>query len=452
MMKVVFDCRLMIAYARTGIYYTCRNLLLEFLKREDLDVYIYFDEKPLKNKLDEIDKDLGIQLPKNKILTLLSDYSKMDVFFSPVFAMPDGLRKHNLVNFTLLHDTIPLIFPEYFISINIFEGWFGHFIKRISSKDFYFSNSEYTKKDFLEFFPQLKEHQITTTVLSTNYDYIPCKDKEKLKVVKEKYHIPQDKKYLFSLCSLEPRKNLVRAVKTFIDFINKNKLNDLVFVLGGGAWGGFIEKFEKEVPDYQKYKDQIIRAGYVADEDLEVLYSNAEWLVYTSQYEGFGMPPLEAMKCGCPVITSNNSSLPEVVGDAGIMIDWDSDEQHIEAYEKYYFDAEYRKKMAQKGLERTKDFSWEKTVDLMIKKMRIAVWTKPVSFNSNMKHNSIFSNYKKYVKLFGIIPLLKILKKGGTIKYLLFGGVPLFKLKQTLNKTIYYIFDIPILKIINKQK
>ncbi|MFQ6726808.1 MAG: glycosyltransferase, partial [Alphaproteobacteria bacterium] len=84
------------------------------------------------------------------------------------------------------------------------------------------------------------------------------------------------------------------------------------------------------------------------------------------QYEGFGMPPLEAMKCGCPVITSNNSSLPEVVGDAGIMIDWDSDEQHITAYEKYYFDKKYRDSMAKKGLERSKQFSWDKTVDIII--------------------------------------------------------------------------------------
>ena len=100
------------------------------------------------------------------------------------------------------------------------------------------------------------------------------------------------------------------------------------------------------------------------------MYSNAEWFVYTSQYEGFGLPPLEAMQCGCPVITSNNSSLPEVVGDAGIMIDWDSDEQHIEAYEKYYFSDELKKNNSKKGLERAKSFSWKKTVDEMIKIMK----------------------------------------------------------------------------------
>ena len=90
--------------------------------------------------------------------------------------------------------------------------------------------------------------------------------------------------------------------------------------------------------------------------DLAPLYSGAEWFVYTSQYEGFGLPPLEAMACGCPVITSNNSSLPEVVGDAGVMIDWDSDEQHIKAYEKYYFDKKFRDEMAEKGVKEVNSF------------------------------------------------------------------------------------------------
>ena len=77
------------------------------------------------------------------------------------------------------------------------------------------------------------------------------------------------------------------------------------------------------------------------------------------------MPPLEAMKCGCPVITSNNSSLPEVVGDAGIMIDYDSDEQHIQAYEKYYFDKEYANEMRKRGLKRAEQFTWEKCFEII---------------------------------------------------------------------------------------
>jgi glycosyltransferase involved in cell wall biosynthesis len=110
--------------------------------------------------------------------------------------------------------------------------------------------------------------------------------------------------------------------------------------------------------------------GYVDDEDVPALYSGAEWFVYTSQYEGFGLPPLEAMSCSCPVITSNSSSLPEVVGDAGVMIDYDSDEQHIRAYENYYFNPQLRAEYSEKGLARAKLFSWKKCTDLMVDTMK----------------------------------------------------------------------------------
>ena len=93
----------------------------------------------------------------------------------------------------------------------------------------------------------------------------------------------------------------------------------MVFVLGGSAWDDFLPLGEAElekIPD-----NQIIRAGYVADEDLTSLYSGVEQFVYTSMYEGFVLLPLEAMQCGCPVITSNNSSLPGVVGEGRIKID-----------------------------------------------------------------------------------------------------------------------------------
>ena len=149
--------------------------------------------------------------------------------------------------------------------------------------------------------------------------------------------------------------------------MEKNKIEDLVWIMGGAVWVSFAKELARQGINWSK--KQILHVGYVDDEDLPALYSNAEWFVYTSQYEGFGIPPLEAMSCGCPVITSNNSSLPEVVGNAGIKIDWDSDEQHVEAFEKYYFDDEFRKQNAQKGLERSKIFSWKKSVETMLEKM-----------------------------------------------------------------------------------
>ena len=147
-------------------------------------------------------------------------------------------------------------------------------------------------------------------------------------------------------------------------------------MLGGGEHERFSEQIKREIQYSESIDRCVLYAGYVDDDDLPILYSNAEWFVFTTQYEGFGLPPLEAMQCGCPVITSNNSSLPEVIGDAGIMIDWDSDEQHIEAYERYYFDEELRNENSRKGIERAKFFSWKKTVEKMISEMKSKSRTK----------------------------------------------------------------------------
>lgn len=375
MINICFDGRvlkngLVSDSGRTGIYFVARNIFLELYKRTDqVNLSLFLDQSDI-HYLDKLNQDLNVNIQAEKLFTQRSDFSDINAFFSPIFKIPDEIRKYpNVSCYTVIHDIIALLFPEYFTGGHT-QQWLEELVSSINETDYYFSNSEYTKSDFLQFFKQINPKHVDTILLSTNFEYSPIHNDILFQSIRQKYNIPVNKKYLFSLCSLEPRKNLIRAVKCFIEFIKKNNIDDLVFVLGGTAWNGFVEKLEKEVPDYAKYSDKIIRAGYIADEDLAVLYSNAYWFVYTSQYEGFGMPPLEAMSCGCPVITSNNSSLPEVVGDAGQMIDWDSDEQHIVAYEKYYFDNDFRVMMGEKGLQRSKQFSWQKTVDVILNRMQ----------------------------------------------------------------------------------
>ena len=171
-------------------------------------------------------------------------------------------------------------------------------------------------------------------------------------MLKNKYGIPADKSYVFVIGAQDPRKNAARIIRSFIAFKEKNKIDDLILVVSG----------------CHENKDDgtVLYRSYIDGKDLPLLYSNAEWFVFTSQYEGFGLPPLEAMQCGCPVIASNNSSIPEVVGDAGLLIDWNSDEQHIDAFEKYYFDEKLRNENRNKGLNRAGLLSWEKTVETMM--------------------------------------------------------------------------------------
>ena len=217
--------------------------------------------------------------------------------------------------------------------------------------------------------PKLKDENIVVTPLACDESFKPASN-EQINLAKQKYKIPENKNYIFSLCSLEPRKNILRVIKCFCEFIKKNNINDLVLALGGGADMKFLPTLQANIKNLNEYKDKILILGYVDSADLAPLYSGALFFVYTSQYEGFGLPPLEAMSCGSAVITSDNSSLPEVVGDAGIMIAYDSDEAHIKAYEKYYFDENFRKENAKKGLERSGLFSWQKCADIMVNKMK----------------------------------------------------------------------------------
>ena len=417
-LNLVFDITILVVNrkmdgCRSGIYFTAANILDEFYKRPEFNLSFYCDKKlipaiketdilkkyncpvinyddmteddwtyvTLKSKRNEYrqaKKNFQKNLMAIKMLLFslklkltgknkpdLSKYDEVNAFFSPCYRIPEEIRglKH-IKKYTLLHDTIPLILPQYFADVQKGNSWYLKLVDTINKEDYYFTNSESTKRDFIKYVPSINPAHITTTLLACAETFKPSSP-DKTAAALKKYNLPQDKKYIFSLCTLEPRKNLIRAVKCFIEFLNKNNIDDLVFILGGGSWKGFIEQLEREVPDFDKYRDKIIKAGYIDDEDLSPLYSGAEWFVYTSQYEGFGLPPLEAMSCGCPVITSNNSSLPEVVGNAGIMIDWNSDEQHIKAYENYYFNASLRKQNSQNGINRAKTFSWAKCVDLM---------------------------------------------------------------------------------------
>ena len=394
-------------FYRSGIYFTALNLLKCFVKHENFKFTLYVskdneqdaksvikkefpDEKfeffvykdsILKNRLETLlyvikdENGFFIKILLKTVLHIIKSfrsiiynfrkYSNHNAVFSAAFAIPETVKELKPGKTCIfLHDVIPHILKEY--SHGLSKGcWFQKLTSDLNRKDYYFTNSEHTRKDFLKFYPCIDPEKIRTTYVGCNVPFVP--QYEKLDGVKEKYNIPKDKKYLFSLCSLEPRKNLVRAVKTFIRFVNKHNIDDLIYVLGGGNWESFLEVMENTISDLNT--DKICQIGYVDDNDLSVLYSGAEWFTYTSQYEGFGSPVLEAMNCGCPVIVSDNSSLPEVVGDAGIKIKWDSDEQHIEAYEKYYFDENLRKENSRKGFKRAKMFSWERTAEKILKEI-----------------------------------------------------------------------------------
>ncbi len=294
-----------------------------------------------------------------------------DFYFSPMLQAPDYILDNSkITKVIVIHDTIPFIYPDYYPEMNWRRKyWIKHLVESMNNEELFLANSQNTKKDFLDLKKEIMPQRIRVVYHACSEHFVPCCDEKILSIIKHKYNIPQDKKYVFCLCTIEPRKNLIRIVKTFVEFINKNQIDDLILVLGGGYWEKFMSDFNNNVEKIQDFSDIVHRVGYIDDEDLPHLYSGSLFFVYTSQYEGFGVPVLEAMKCGCPVIASNNSSIPEIVADAGIVIEWNNDEKHIQAFEKYYYDEAYRLQQAQKGLLRAAMFSWKKAVDDMLNEM-----------------------------------------------------------------------------------
>lgn len=372
--KILFDATIISSGLynntnRSGIFVVAYNILMELMGRDDVEVYFYsqeFYKEAVREffRLKEIN-ELGVPENEWKPIEYLEEsrYSEMDAFVSPVFRVPDEIKAiKSIRKYVILHDAIPYLFPEYYPEMDE-HYWLNELVESADNEEFYFTDSINTKNDFVKICPWIEPCNFGPNLLA--YDESINKVGKDKKAIFEKYNLPQNKKYVLSLCSLQARKNIIRIARTFIQFINKNKLDDIVLVLAGGTDENVLERL-----DLPKDVSSIYIIGYIDDDEKNALYSNAEWFVYTSQYEGFGIPPLEAMACGCPVVSSNNSSLPEVMGTSGIMIDWDSDEQHVAAYEKMYFDSEFRQKCISEGKLNSQKFSWKKNVDNILKKIR----------------------------------------------------------------------------------
>jgi glycosyltransferase involved in cell wall biosynthesis len=190
--------------------------------------------------------------------------------------------------------------------------------------------------------------------------------------VTSRYGIPGDAQYLLSVNTLEPRKNMQHAIRCFSAMIQAERIRDLHFVLvGTNGWR--YEEILATVADCNLASDRIITTGYVPDDDLAPLYSGALAFVYPSLYEGFGLPPLEAMQCGTPVITSNTSALPEVVGDAGIMVTPDDADALCHAMRDMYQRPDLRTASGKRAIERAADFSWDRYTDNVVAAYRVAM-------------------------------------------------------------------------------
>jgi len=302
---------------------------------------------------------LAIQSIKSDMDT--SDLKNADIYHSPAFYQPAYIRDYNNITvFQTIHDLIPLLFPDYFKYNETRE--MKQLIDSLSVEDFILCVSHSTRNDLLNHSKKFDPDRVIVTYNAASENFYPCQSANELVRVRNKYAIPEDGRYLLSVCTLEPRKNISHLIKSFANLIISEKINDLYLVLTG-AMGWSYDRMFSEIEHAVGAKEKIILTGYVDDGDLSPLYTGATAFVFPSLYEGFGIPPLEAMQCGTPVISSNTSSLPEVVGDAGIMVDPHDVDGLCDAILKIYKSDELRQDMSRRSLERAKLFSWERCVN-----------------------------------------------------------------------------------------
>jgi len=229
-----------------------------------------------------------------------------------------------------------------------------YFYSRLTWVSHFITISDAIKQEMIKYL-SLPEDKITVTPLGVDEHFKPFLPDQIYPIVK-KYGLRPDS-YILYVGTLEPRKNILNLLKAY-SRLPLSLREAYPLVLAGGT-GWLMEKLDQEIHQLN-IRRTVIKTGYVPKEDLPYLYSGATVFVYPSLYEGFGLPPLEAMACGTPVITSSVSSLPEVVGNAGVLVHPEDFEKLAEEMEDLVTNPARRQLLSAMGLERSKHFTWEK--------------------------------------------------------------------------------------------
>ena len=273
----------------------------------------------------------------------------VDLYHATNLVMPPLKRAKGVLT---VYDLTFMLFPEY--HVKGMQAFASDMRKFVGRADRIIAISEHTKRDIVELL-DVPAEKIRVTLLAADEKFrVLDKDAAQHEVL-AKYGI--DREYILYTGTLEPRKNVPALVRAFHMLKREAKIPHRLVLAGKKGW--LYDRIFAEVRELG-LEDEVIFTGYVPDDDLPYLYNGADLFAYPSIYEGFGIPPLEAMACGCPVVASNSSSLPEVVGDAGVMVDPHDEAALAEAMGKVLADSALAASLREKGLDRSRLFSWER--------------------------------------------------------------------------------------------
>ena len=392
---------------RSGIFFVASALLDEFCRMEDTEVTVYVSvenkeaverflhlanpelsvttvRKSLHSKLRYFVKKLNEKRTKKgkrpvrgsgQLIRMCDKMDRLragwdaatfkdyDAFLSPCEAAPLAIEKAGVPIYTIIHDLIPIVADEFPVRRGY---WLYDVLDRVSPEKYYFCISECTKRDFLEHCPKADPSHIRVI-----YNGYAPKTEE---VAEEESHSIIEnaglswEKYLLILGNVVPHKNVERQIRSGVRFIKECSLTDYRVAVVGSCKNP--DKILESAEIAQEDRHLVNFCGYVPDSHIGAYYKGAFCLSFTSLYEGFGLPVLEAMNEGCPVVTSNTSSLPEVAGDAALLISPTDEEEHIKAYKRLLKEPSLRESLVARGKDRVTHFRWDRTAKQMMDGMK----------------------------------------------------------------------------------
>ncbi len=279
---------------------------------------------------------------------------QLDLFHSPDFIPPYRAAKHHIIT---VHDLTFMHYPEY-ITADSRQFYNNQIQSAVTLADHILSDSESTKRDMIDMLA-VPADKITVHMLGVDEKFKPL-PKSITQPVLESLNLPSE--YILVVGTLEPRKNLVGLVKAYRDLLTQYPDAPPILFVGRAGW-----HYEQLMEDIKSIdiNDHLIFANNISDEQLVPIYNHAITLITPSFYEGFGLPALEAMACGTVPIVSNLSSLPEITGNVGLLIDPHDLSTITDAIIKVLTDSQWREEQSIAGIKRAKTFRWEDTARIV---------------------------------------------------------------------------------------